>query len=278
MSVSCDVLPKVPKISVLMALNRADAFLPPAIESVLNQSFDDFEFLIIVDTSCAGLKEKVLELGRGDKRIRILNANIGGGVGFSRNLGVMESRGEYLAIMDGDDVSRPERFAAQVEYLDQHPEAGVVGCRVQMIDQNSRNIPRAYRYFQTNEEIRRVLPYRDPLPNPGLMIRKRNVIEVQGYRQCPCGGDDYEMFIRMARNPRVKFHNLDRVLLDYRRHPSQLTDPRQMKRQFSIISGYLFTELLETHSPKYILGMLILHPLVRTLRLKFRKLTTGNAL
>jgi glycosyltransferase involved in cell wall biosynthesis len=259
-----------------MALNRMDAFLQPAIESILNQTFEDFEFLIIVDSLCPGLTERVLELGRGDSRIKILHANIGGGAAFSRNLGITDARGEYLAIMDGDDVSRPERFGVQVEFLDKNPDVAVVGCRVQLVDQNSRNIRRAFRYFQTNEQIRRVLPYRNPLPNPGLMLRRSAVIAVQGYRYGHSGAEDYEMFIRMARNPKLKFHNLDRVLLDYRRHGSQLTDPSRMRWQYADISGFLFTEFLLTHSPKYVYGMLILHPWIRRLRLAGRKWVTGT--
>ena len=178
--------------------------------------------------------------------------------------------------MDGDDLSRPERFGLQVEYLDKNPDVGVVGCRVQLIDQDSRNIPRAFRYFQTNEQIRKVLPYRNPLPNPGLMLRLSAVLAVQGYRYGHSGAEDYEMFIRMARNPKLKFHNLDRVLLDYRRHGSQLTNPSRMKWQFADISGFLFTEFLLTHSPKYIYGMFILHPWIRRLRLAGRKWVTGT--
>jgi hypothetical protein len=110
------------------------------------------------------------------------------------------------------------------------------------------------------------------------MLRKTAVIGVQGYKYGHSGAEDYEMFIRMARNPNVKFHNLDRVLLDYRRHPAQLTDPSRMRSQFADISGFLFTEFLRTHSPKYILGMLILHPWGRALRLKLRRSLTGSSL
>ena len=269
---------KAPRVSVLMALNRMDAYLEPAIASILDQSFRDFEFLIIVDSSCPGLTERVQYLGRGDERIKILHADIGGGAAFSRNLGITDARGEYIAIMDGDDISHPERFEDQVEHLDTHPDICVVGCRVQMIDENSNKIARAFRFFQTNEQIRSVLPYRDPLPNPGLMLRRSTVIGVQGYRYGHSGAEDYEMFIRMARNPKIKFHNLDKVLLDYRRHSLQLTDPSKMKWRFADISGFLFTEFLLTHSPKYIFGMLILHPWTRRLRLKCRKLFTGSSL
>jgi glycosyltransferase involved in cell wall biosynthesis len=268
-----DVSP--PRVSIIMALNRMDAYLKPAIDSILDQTFKDFEFLIIVDSSCPGLTERVLELGRGAGRIRILTARIGGGVAFSRNLGIADARGEYIAIMDGDDVSRLDRLHLQVEYLDRNPDVDVVGCRVQLIDQDSKNISRTYRYFQTNEQIRSVLPYRCPLPHPAVMFRKSVLIGVQGYKYGH-SSEDHEMFIRMARNPNVKFYNLDRVLYEYRRHASQLTHSVRMKWHYAEISGFLYTEFLLTHSPKYLFGMFIIHPWVRKIRLACRKWLRGS--
>jgi glycosyltransferase involved in cell wall biosynthesis len=267
-----------PRVSVIMALNRKDDYLQPAIDSILDQTFQNYEFLVVVDSSCPGLAERVKELGRGDKRIRILTASIGGGAGFSRNLAIAEARGVYIAIMDGDDVSNLERLHYQADYLDKNPDVDVVGCRIQFIDQNSNIIPRTFRYYQSNKQIRKVLPYRDPLPHPGLMIRKSAIIGVQGYKYDHSGAEDYEMFIRMARNPGIKFYNLDRVLLKYRRHASQLTHSSRMKSQYADISGFLYTEFLRTHSPKYILGMFIIHPWVRSIRLACRKLLRGSDL
>jgi glycosyltransferase involved in cell wall biosynthesis len=271
-------LDSAPRVSVMMALNRMDGFLQPAIESILDQTFSNFELLVIADSSCPGLTERVLECGQGDSRIRIIPARIGGGVAFSRNLAIAEARGEYIAVMDGDDVSRPERLRLEVEYLDSHPDVVVVSGRMQMIDQDSREIRRPYPFFQTDKEIRRVLPYRLPVPHAASMFRKTALIEVQGYKHDHSGAEDYEMIIRMARNPGMKFYNLDCTVLDYRRHPSQLTHTNRMRHQYADISGFLYTEFLRTHSPKYILGMLILHPWARRARLSMRKLLSGSEL
>jgi glycosyltransferase involved in cell wall biosynthesis len=268
---------RIPRVSIVMALNRMDAFLKPAIDSILDQTFEDFEFLIIVDSMCSGLAERVLELGGGDERIRILTARIGGGLAFSLNLGIADARGEYIARMDGDDVSRVDRLRLQVEYMDRNPDVDVVGCRAQFIDQQSKNIARPFRYFETNEQIRRVLPYRCPLLHPALMFRKSALIGVQGYKYGH-SSEDHEMFIRMARNSDVKFYNMDRVLYEYRRHGSQLTNSTRMKLHYAEISGFLYTEFLLTHSPKYIFGMFVIHPWVRRLRLACRKWFRGSEL
>ncbi len=266
-----------PRVTVLMVLNRIDGYLQAAIDSILNQTLTEFELLVIADACCLGLSEQVLECAAGDPRVRIVTARIGGGVAFSRNLGIAESRGEYVAVMDGDDVSRPARLRRQAEFLDSHPDVDVVGCRVQMIDEASRNLARAFRYFETNAQIRKVLPYRVSIPHPAAMFRKRAFIRVQGYKYGH-SGEDYEMFLRMARDPTTRFYNLDEVLLDYRRHAAQLTHASQLKKQYAEISGFLYTEFLLTHSFKYLLGMLILHPWVRRTRLAWRKLSKGSEL
>lgn len=275
MSTQPELNTKTPHVSVVMALNRLDAFVKPAIDSILNQTFKDFEFVIVVDASCPGLAERVVEMGGGDERIKILIASIGGGLAYSLNTGIANSRGTFVARMDGDDVSRADRLRLQVDYLNEHLEVDVVGCRVQFIDQDSREIPRPYKYFQTNEQIRKVLPYRNPLPHPALMFRKRALLAVQGYKYGH-SSEDHEMFIRMARNPEVKFYNLDHILYEYRRHGSQLTHSDRMKLHYAEISGFLFTEFLLTHSPKYILGMLVIHPWIRTFRLACRKSLRGS--
>lgn len=270
-------LRKSPRVTVVMALNRIDGYLQDSIQSVLAQTFSDFEFLIVIDSSCPGLSERVLELGGGDQRIKLITARIGGGLAFSLNLGIAEARGEYVARMDGDDVSRPERLGLQVNYLDQHPEVDVLGCRVQLIDESSRILSRQFPYFEGNEQIRRVLPYRNPLPHPALMIRKSALIAVQGFKYGHYS-EDHEMFIRMARNPKVQFHNLDCTLYEYRRHEAQITSSARMKIAYAEISGFLYTEFLLTHRPKYILGMVVVHPWIRRLRLLLRKLFKGSEL
>jgi O86/O127-antigen biosynthesis beta-1,3-galactosyltransferase len=260
-----------PRVSVVMAVNRIDRFLGPAVESILNQTFRDFEFIVVVDTSCPGLAERILELGQGDRRIKIIFARLGGGLAFSLNLGINEARGEYIARMDGDDISRPDRLKMQVQYLDENPDVAVLGCGEQFIDANSENIKRRIASYHSNEQIRRVLPFKNTLPHPALMFRKSALLAVHGY-QYGHYSEDHEMFIRMARDPAVKFHNLENVLYEYRRHASQITHPDNMKKAYAEISGFLYTEFLFTHSPKYLFGMFVVHPWVRRTRLALRKL------
>jgi glycosyltransferase involved in cell wall biosynthesis len=258
-----------------MGVNRMDAFLGPAVESILNQTFRDFEFIIMVDAGCPDGKQRISELCACDSRVRILESPSVGGFAFALNLGIAEARGVYVARMDGDDVSRPDRLRMQVQYLDENPDVAVLGCGVQMIDASSENIKRKVAHYQSNEQIRRMLPFKNTLPHSALLFRKSALLEVRGYLYGHYS-EDHEMFIRMARNPAVKFHNLKDVLHEHRRHASQGTNPDHMKQAYVEISGFLFTEFLLTHSPKYLFGMFVIHPWVRRARMALRKWCYGR--
>ncbi len=267
---------EIPRVTVIMAVNRVDEYLKPAVESILQQTFREFDFLIIVDAACRHLQEELSRLGAGDRRIRILEAPSLGGLAFALNMGVGEARGEYIARMDGDDISRPDRLEEQVRYMDQHRDIAVLGCRVQLINAQSEKVSRQYPYFQSDKDIRRVLPFRNPLPHPALMFRKSALFAVHGYKYGHAS-EDHEMFIRMARDREIKLCNMDKLLFDYRRHDMQGTRLGARTRVCYLeISGFLFAEFLSTHSPKYLFGMFVIHPWVRRIRMVIRKCLEGS--
>jgi glycosyltransferase involved in cell wall biosynthesis len=266
----------IPRVTVIMAVNRADEYLRSAVESILHQTFQEFDFLIIVDAGCRDLKDELDRLRAGDRRIKILEAPPLGGLALALNLGIAQARGEYIARMDGDDVSRPERLMEQVAYMDEHRDVAVLGCRVQIIDAHSEKVNRLYPYFQSDKDIRRVLPFRNPLPHPALMFRKSALFAVHGYKYGHAS-EDHEMFIRMARNPEMKFYNMDKTLFEYRRHDMQGSRLGPRTRVCYLeISGFLFVEFLATHSPKYLFGMFAIHPWVRRARMVLRKCIHGS--
>jgi glycosyltransferase involved in cell wall biosynthesis len=266
---------KAPRVSVVMGIAREEPYLPAAIESILNQSFQDFEFLIVLDEAVSYLGDKILGLYSGDGRIKILRAPSLGGLAYALNMGIGQARGEYIARMDGDDLSWPDRLLEQVRHMDENKDVGVLGCRVLLIDANSEEIRREIPYYQTDAEIRRILPFRNPMVHPALMFRKSAMYAVRGYKYGN-SAEDYEMFIRMARNPHVKFHNLDKRLFAYRRHDQQGTGLHRVKSNHWDKAGFLFTEFLRTKSLKYIGGIIVTHPLIYRIRMLFRKWFRGS--
>lgn len=264
-----------PRVTVVMAVNRIDGYFGPAVQSVLQQTFPHFELLIMVDAACREQYQQIARMTGHDSRVRVIEAPSLGGLAFALNLGIAQAQGEYIARMDGDDLSHPQRLEEQVRFLEAHPEVTVLGCRVQLIDARSEKVNRRYPFFSSDREIRRVLPFRNPLPHPALMFRRSALFAVGGYKHGH-SSEDHEMFIRMARDKTIRFHNLDQCLFDYRRHDAQGTrlGPRT-RICFVEISGFLFSEFLRTHSPKYLFGMLIIHPGVRAARMQLRKWMHG---
>lgn len=263
-----------PYVSVIMAVNKNHSFLADAIKSILDQDFSDFEFIIIVNGDSFNLYDQLKMEYSVDTRVRLFYSELSG-LAFALNFGISQAKGIYIARMDSDDISLPGRLSKQVDFMDKNPDVSVLGCKVELIDEMSNVINRHLPLYETNEAIRKVLPYRNPLIHPALMLRREMLIKVQGYKYGHMS-EDHELFLRMARNDETKFHNLNLVLFQYRRHPDQITNTKYMMNHFVEISGFLFTEFLLTKSPLYLLGMLIVHPWVRKTRMSLRKLFYGT--
>ena len=198
------------KVSVLMPIYRTDErFLREAIESVLGQTFGDFELLLLDD--CPEDPREAVVKDYPDRRIVYLRNDRNLGISASRNRLIDESRGEYLAVFDHDDVCRPERLAKQVAYLDAHPECGVVGGWTKPTCGTVNAFP------ESDHEIRLALMEKSSIWHPAAMIRK-SVLLKSGvrYEQEYTPVEDYMLWIRLM--PHTVFHNLQEIVLDYRWH------------------------------------------------------------
>jgi glycosyltransferase involved in cell wall biosynthesis len=259
------VAERTPRVSVVLATNRIDPYLPAAFASILAQTYRDFEFLIVLESTLRQRRGELAELCRNDLRVRFLEGPPLGGLGLLLNLGIGEARGEYIARMDGDDISLPHRIEAQVRFLDDHPRVAVVGGRVELIDEHDQLLPKVFPFYETDREIRRVLPLRNPMPHPALMMRRSVLLSLGGYKYGNCS-EDYELWLRMSRDSSIQFANLDSLLLRYRRHGAQVTNKAYFGQRFSDMAGFLLTEALRQRSLRYLLGMAALHPWSRTAR------------
>lgn len=198
------------KVTVLMTLYNKGAFVEEAVRSILANTFTDFELLLVDDASTDGGLEKVKAIE--DRRLRILESPVNTGRAAAANRGYDAAQGEYVAVLDGDDLAHPERLAKQVAFLDAHPEVGVVGSAYQTLGKE----PRIAQWPETDTECRAILLFGDPVIYGSAMIR-RSVIEKYRLRCDPdwrSPGMDYLFILGFSKYTR--YANLPEALLSYR--------------------------------------------------------------
>lgn len=205
----------VPLISVLMPVFNAERYVAEAVESILAQTLGDFEFIIIDDGSSDRSPAILSEFARRDSRIRLLSqANTGHSVAM--NTGLRLCRGEFVARMDADDISRPERFERQVSFLRQQPECVLVGCGLLRIDADGdplcdEILPESHERIEE-----RLLAGQGAICHPATMIRRSAMVEVDGYREDFHGAEDHDLWLRFGEMGRLA--NLSEVLFLSRIH------------------------------------------------------------
>jgi glycosyltransferase involved in cell wall biosynthesis len=216
-----------PTVSIVMPVRNGGAFLPEAVNSILDQTVAEFEFIIVDDGSTDGALSELSS----DSRIRVVPA-AGVGIVDALNTGLGQAQGRYVARMDADDIARPGRLATQIAYLDAHPEVGVCGGRVRMrsptgtVGQGYREYEKWINGLTTPQAIARELYVESPIPHPTAMIRREALDRLQGYRKMPWA-EDYDLWLR-ANALGIAMGKPDAVVLDWRDHAGRLSrrDPR----------------------------------------------------
>jgi glycosyltransferase involved in cell wall biosynthesis len=250
-----------PRVSVIMPINRDDGFFEAAVNSVLNQTFENFEFLIIANNCTDELWQKILKVQ--DTRVITKRVSVGG-LCFSPNYGLILARGDYIARMDADDIALPNRLELQVNFLDENPQIDVVGGKVTLIGSAGQLLSDTPKFYETHEQIISVLPYRNPLTQPAVCMRKAALLDVGGYK-FGFTGEDYELWLRLMMAGK-RFHNLDQELLLYRRHDLQMTSAAKNYVIFCEVSSMLFMYFLKTKQLKFFLGAVLQIPLLRRVK------------
>jgi glycosyltransferase involved in cell wall biosynthesis len=206
----------IPAISVVMPLYNTERHLAAALDSVLAQTFTDFEIIAVDDGSKDGTLKILRDYESRDPRVRVLSRPNTGIVG-ALNDGLAMARAEFIARMDGDDLCLPQRFAKQIDYLRQHPECVLVGSQVMLIDPEGDPIcPHRQTRF-THEEIDHDHLNRGwPVIHPAVMMRRDAVEKIGGYREEYKWLEDLDLFLRLAEIG--KLSNLPDILFKYRLH------------------------------------------------------------
>jgi glycosyltransferase involved in cell wall biosynthesis len=209
----------MPRVSVVMAVYNAADYLGEAIASVLSQTWRDFE-LIVVDDASTDSSSAILDRVA-DPRLRVLRHVSNLGASLSRNDAIAAARGEYIAIMDADDICAPDRLARQVEYLDAHPAAGLVGCAVyDNIDARGAVLYTSL-LPADNETIQNALMERWCFLHSSILFRKSLVASTGGYRTAFEPAEDHDFVLRVAE--KAELANLSEPLVTYRLNHNGLT-------------------------------------------------------
>lgn len=204
----------VPKVTVLMPVYNGELFLREAIESILNQNFNDFELLLIDDGSID--QSAAIISSYADPRIRFYSNGSNQGLIFTLNKGLDLAEGEYIARMDCDDFAFPDRLGRQVEFMNQYPEIGLCGTAMKYMHQEVW-----VKHPTDHDDIKAGLLFYCALNHPTVMMRKSVVKSYALYYDYNSPHtEDYELWSRMAHLTRVT--NLPDVLLHYRIHGEQV--------------------------------------------------------
>jgi glycosyltransferase involved in cell wall biosynthesis len=256
-------------VSITMPVGRVDEFFPITIQSVLNQTYTDYELVIVCGDSIYAEVLEMVEMLGGENTCQVIPTRLAG-VAFAANLCLAHARGELVARWDADDLCDPSRLTRQVEEFKKDPALAVLGTRVVIVDENAKPNPfQTFKFYGDNASIRRALKYRQPLLHSALMFRTRILLDAKGYLYGHTS-EDHELFIRIARNSTAVFKNLSDVITYYRRHSKQLSDVSHLNNHFVEISGFMWTEFLRTWNPIYMLGAAVNIPFFRRLRHWYR--------
>ncbi len=221
-----------PQISVLMSVYNGERYLRSAIESVLSQSFADFEFIVIDDGSTDSSHQILEEMARKDARLKLFRQENHGLVA-SLNRALMTAEAPYVARMDADDISHHDRFAMQHQRLESQPDIAVLGGSVRLIAETGQPLS-IVRYPKSPGAAFYRQPGFNPIPHPAVMARTEILRGLGGYSPLYPQAEDYALWIKAAGMFRLA--NLPDIVLDYRIHPAKMS---AIHARSQVISGFV---------------------------------------
>lgn len=215
-----------PPVSVLMCVYNAEAFLQEAIGSILQQTFEQFEFIIVDDASTDNSRQ-IIE-GYHDKRIKLVTNEENLGLTRSLNKGLGCCGGEFMARMDADDIADPQRLEKQYAFMRKHPEVGVCGAWVYYFGPDgSKNL---WKYPEKDQDIRIGLLLKSRIAHPAAMIRRKVLTDhYLSYDGEFTTSQDYDLWVRLSRY--CKLANLAMPLLTYRSHSQSVSSQKRLLQQ-----------------------------------------------
>ena len=223
-------------VSVVMSVYNGERYLDDAIASILDQTYSNFEFIIINDGSNDNTLKIIKDYQKQDKRIKLISRQNKGLIA-SLNEGISIAKGKYIARMDSDDISLPNRLQEQAQFLDKNSHIDMCGSYIQLFD--DKKTLQQWQYPLTDEDIKLMLMFISPFAHPSVMIKK-SIFDNYQYTNFT-HIEDYKLWADMALGG-CKMSNIDKVLLKYRYHDKQISNQHRqstLKNAFKISQYYL---------------------------------------
>ncbi|MDH3974331.1 MAG: glycosyltransferase [Deltaproteobacteria bacterium] len=222
------------EISIIMSVYNGERWLSESIDSVLNQSYNNFELIVIDDGSTDKSVNILNHYMIKDKRIRVFHNKQNIGLTRSLNRGLELSQGKFIARIDCDDIWHPEKLSKQIEYLEEHPYISIVGTACNVIDENGHvSETQKIRFVKEDKSIRQSIVKFNPFTHSSILFKKDVYKELGGYNNSFEFAQDYEYWIRILQ--RYKGDNLAQALTFRRNSPSCITIKREKKQRWFAI-------------------------------------------
>lgn len=230
-----------PTVSVVMSCyNEPLVWIQESIDSILSQTFSDFEFIIINDNpNRKELKEFLNNITQKDHRIKLINNEKNIGLTKSLNLGLRKAKGKYIARMDADDISLPNRFEKQVSYLNQNKQVVILGSWVKSFGSRKNTV----KFPENDTDIRKYQIIASPFDHPATMMRKSSILKVGGgYDESIRYAQDQEFWYRLGKVG--LFYNIQEVLFKHRYSENQISKKHVIEQQKNVkkIRKYLMED------------------------------------
>lgn len=207
-------------ISVIMSAYNSEKFIADSIKSISNQTYDNWELILINDCSTDHTSQIVSQFMDSDSRIKIINNSENYGLTKSLNIGIANSNGEYIARLDSDDLAESSRFEKQVNYLSNYPEVGLVGSGAYLIDSSSNKVG-SMNVISRQSSINKFLIHLNPFIHSSLMFRKKALDDAGYYREKFRYSQDYDLVLRLCEKYRSS--NIAEPLIRWRVSDGSLT-------------------------------------------------------
>ncbi len=228
----------IPSVSVVMPVYNCEDYLESSIDSILNQTFRDFEFLIFNDGSTDRSESVIGEYADKDERIKVFNSGQNRGLVFQLNEGLRLAKGDYIVRMDADDISMPGRLEEQVSFMENNPDFGVCGAWMRLFPAADGAV---WVQPTQHEDIFAGMVFRTRIWHPTVIMRRDAIANLDEFYDAEFAHvEDYEYWVRLGLRG-VKFANIGKILYAYRRHGESVCN---IHEQIQIINSDRIREMI----------------------------------